>query len=154
MKSAQLRVLEDYVVLDMILQFAGPDQWLFLGTVSKAWAALYLSREFETVHTSLPEPALLLRRKVTSYRTAAASLRRTFYAFESDSTFKLEARALGKAAAASGGREVISWARGAAGEKKWAQWHVELCTAAAAGNQLATLKWLCAAAGRLHRASL
>jgi hypothetical protein len=139
-KSAQLRVLEDYVLLDEVFHFVGPKEWLFLGAVSKPWAALYLSRESETV------PISQLRRKVTSYKAAAASLRRMLYALEIDRRFQLEARALGKAAASGGGREVLSWARGAAGERKWAQWHVQLCTAAAAGNQLATLKWLCAVA--------
>jgi hypothetical protein len=43
-KSAQLRVLEQPLVLDVIFDFAGFDQWLFFGGVSKAWAAMYHPR--------------------------------------------------------------------------------------------------------------
>jgi hypothetical protein len=32
-----MHVLEQPLVLDSVLQYAGPDQWLFLGAVSKAW---------------------------------------------------------------------------------------------------------------------
>jgi hypothetical protein len=31
-----MHVLEQQLVLDLVLQYAGPNQWLFLGAVSKA----------------------------------------------------------------------------------------------------------------------
>jgi hypothetical protein len=83
----QLRALERPDVLDVILQYAGPEQWLFLGGVSKAWAAMHHGGS-EMLSNSQPEPAQSLRRKVTSYRAAAASLRRALYACDYDPSLK------------------------------------------------------------------
>jgi hypothetical protein len=144
--SAQLTALERPDVLNEIFEFVGPKEWLFLGAVSKAWTALYLS---QMVHSSQLAPALPLQRKVTSYSAAAASLRRALYASDGDTTLKHDRlAALSKAAASSGSREVLTWARAVAGDDRWYhwQWYQELCEAAAAGNQLLTLQWLCAEA--------
>jgi hypothetical protein len=106
--SAQLSALERPEVLDEIFDFVGLKQWLFLGAVSKGWAALYLSRESETIHASQSEPALPLHRKVTSYKAVAASLRRTLYACKCDRTLEDdELDVLSRAAALIGSSEVL-----------------------------------------------
>jgi hypothetical protein len=85
-----------------------------------------------------------VRRKVTSYGAAAASLRRALYACESDQALRDDnLKALSKAAAASGSSEVLIWARAVAGDERWLHWREVLCMAAAGGNQLPTLQWLC-----------
>jgi hypothetical protein len=38
--SAQLRALEHPNVIGLVLEYAGPHQWLFFGGVCKAWAAV------------------------------------------------------------------------------------------------------------------
>jgi hypothetical protein len=55
---------------------------------------------------------------------------------------------LSRTAAFNGSSEVLIWARAVAGAHRWyhAQWNRGLCYVAAAGNQLATLQWLCAEA--------
>jgi hypothetical protein len=150
-KSAQLRVLERPDVLDVIFQYAGPKQWLFLGGVSKAWAAMHHDG-FETMRSAAqPEPTQSLRRKVTSYKAATASLRRALYACKCDRSLdegSIGFVSLSEAAASVGTIDVLIWARAVQGDDRWLHpyWYQRLCIAAATGNQLPTLQWLCAAA--------
>jgi hypothetical protein len=73
-----MHVLEQPLVIDLVLRYAGPDQWLFLDAVSKAWAAL---------HTSVKQPSLACKQsltleasrvhlKTTSFMEATSSLAR------------------------------------------------------------------------------
>jgi hypothetical protein len=70
-----MHVLEQPLVLDLVLQYAGPDQWLFLGGVSRAWAALYTTVLHQ--HPARRQRALRARPcnvKATSFVEAASSL--------------------------------------------------------------------------------
>jgi hypothetical protein len=124
-KMKPLHALEQPLVFALLLQYAGRDQWLFLGAVSRAWALLYS----------------LMRAKTTSI--VEASLPRIMYACSCDPRLKTAKLLLplSKAAASCGNIEVLRWARATAGSK-WAAWQQDLCMAAAAGNQLATLRRL------------
>jgi hypothetical protein len=136
-------VLEQPLVLELVLQYAGPDQWLFLGAVSKAWAALYTS----VLHQRPARRQRALRAppcdaKSTSYAAAAASPARVLYAYYCDATLRSKKLlSLSRGAALCGSSGVLIWAKTIAGSK-WLAWHQELCMAAAAGNQLATLQSL------------
>jgi hypothetical protein len=94
---------------------------------SQIAAQRYCIEQHEIV---LPDPAQSLRRKVTSCDPVEDS--------------KLVA--LSRAASSSGSIDVLIWARAAAGGDRWALLQEELCVAAAAGNQLSNLQWLCAEA--------
>jgi hypothetical protein len=54
---------------------------------------------------------------------------------------KQQLACLSRGAAACGNRDVLDWAKAAAGAQ-WSEWRTDLCMSAAAGNQLATLQWL------------
>jgi hypothetical protein len=144
MTSNALHVLEQPLVLNLILQYAGPNQRLFLGSVSKAWAALY-----SVVHRRPACRQRGLRRtsvhgKATNLAEVATSLGRVLYACDCDAQLaSKKVLPLSKAAAAYGSIDVLGWAKAAAGSQ-WFAWHQDLCMAAAAGNQLATLQYLCA----------
>eukprot|EP00953_Heterococcus_sp_UTEX-ZZ885_P023400 12866-Heterococcus_DN1.PRE.1 len=123
--SAQLRVLEQPMLLNVIFDYVGPKQWLFLGAVSKAWAAMYQlsSAKHDDIQ---PESAQSLCRKVTSYRAAAVSLRRALYACNCDRiehVVKLVALSMAACSSGPGNRKVL--------------WQLEekLIEALAAGNQ-------------------
>jgi hypothetical protein len=136
--SSQLRALERPDVLDLTFQFAGVKEWLFVGAVCKAWAAVHSKATSNCPH----EP---LHLKVTRYG-AVTTLERAVYASDCDPTLKLRKLApLSKAAAFGGSNEVLVWARAEAGSR-WSAWEKQLCIAAASGNQLATLQWLRVAA--------
>jgi hypothetical protein len=136
-------VLEQPLVLELVLQYAGPDQWLFLGAVSRAWAALHASvvhscpvRKQHRLGTALAHV------KSTSFAAAAASLARVLHACNCDATLRNEKLLpLSKGAAFIGSHDVLVWAIATAGSN-WLAWHQDLCMAAAAGNQLATLQCL------------
>jgi hypothetical protein len=138
-----MHVLEQPLVLDLVLQYAGSHQWLFLGAVSKAWAALYSSM----IHPCLAReqqglPSSLIQTKTTSFAKAAAALPRALYACDCDETLKTDKLLLlSRAAASCGCSHVLIWAQAVA-SFKWLEWHHQLCMAAAAGNQLATLQEL------------
>jgi uncharacterized membrane protein YgcG len=139
-----MHVLEQPLVLDLVLQYAGPDQWLFLGAVSKAWAAM---------HTSVMHPRLarkqrltlvasLVHTRATSFGEAASLLLRALYACDCDAKLRTEKLLpLSRGAASRGSIHVLIWAKAIAGSK-WLDCHQQLCMAAAAGNQLRTLLWL------------
>jgi hypothetical protein len=139
-----MHVLEQPLVLDLVLQYAGPDQWLFLGAVSKAWAAL---------HTSVMSPRLarkqrglplsVVHTKITSFAEAVSSLARALYACDCDASLKTDKLLLlSRAAAFHGSSAVLRLAKATIVSSKWLPWHQKLCMAAAAGNQLATLQEL------------
>jgi hypothetical protein len=138
-----MHVLEQPLVLDLVLQYAGPDQWLFLGAVSKTWAVLHSSVMHQHVaRRQRALRALTSNAKTTSFAAAAASLARVLYACDCDVKLKTEKLLfLGQSAASCGSSGVLIWAKAIAGSK-WLDWHQELCMAAAAGNQLATLQSL------------
>jgi hypothetical protein len=123
--SAQLRVLEQPMLLNVIFDYVEPKQWLFLGAVSKAWAAMYQlsSANHDDIQ---PEPAKSLCRKVTSYRAATVSLRRALYACNCDRiehVVQLVALSMAACLCGPGNRKVL--------------WQLEekLIEALAAGNQ-------------------
>jgi hypothetical protein len=108
-KSAQLRVLEQPVLLNLVFEFADTKEWLFLGAVSKAWAAMYQlsSANHDDIQ---PEPARAMCRKVTSYRAAAASLRRALYACNCnriEHVVKLVALSMAACSSGPGNRRVL-----------------------------------------------
>jgi hypothetical protein len=132
------------LISELVLQYAGPDQWLFLGVVNKIWAAFYSVVVHEPACRSRREAitAVVRKLKVTSFSEAAASLARVLYACDCDATLLNEKLLpLSKAAACCGSIDVLAWAKATAGTK-WLAWHHQLCMAAAAGNQLVTLQWL------------
>jgi hypothetical protein len=137
-----MHALEQPLVLELVLQYAGPDQWLFLGAISKTWAAM---------HEAVPHEQHRRRRaamrehgKTTSFAAASASMNRALYACACDVNFvKDKLLPLSKAAAASGRTDVLLWAKATAASK-WIEWHQQLCLSAAACSQLATLQWLLA----------
>jgi hypothetical protein len=136
--SYQLRALERPDVLNMTFQFAGVKEWLFVGAVCKAWAAVHSKATSGSQHEQL-------HLKVTRYG-AVTTLGRAVYASDCDPTLKVQKLApLSKAAAFGGSTEVLVWARAEAGSR-WSGWQEQLCIAAASGNQLATLQWLRGAA--------
>jgi hypothetical protein len=91
---------------------------------------------------SLALVASRLHTKTTSFVEAASSLRRVLYACDCDATLKTDKLLLLSQAAASCGRShVLIWAEAVASDR-WHGWHQQLCMAAAAGNQLATLQEL------------
>jgi hypothetical protein len=144
MSSNALHVLEQPLVLNPILQSAGPNQWLFLGSVSKAWVALYNAVHRRPACRQRGLRRTLVRGKTTNLAEAATSLTRVLYACDCDAQLaSKKVLPLSKAAAAYGSIDVLGWAKAAAGSK-WLAWHQDLCMAAAAGNQLATLQYLCA----------
>jgi hypothetical protein len=77
-----MHVLQRPIVIDLVLQYAGPDQWLFLGAVSKAWAALHTSVEQPSLarKPGLTLEASVVHNKTTSFAEAASSLARALYA--------------------------------------------------------------------------
>jgi hypothetical protein len=80
-----MHVLEQPLVLDLVLQYAGPDQWLFLGAVSKAWAALYTSVPHKhPARRQRDLPTSVLHVKATSFGEAASSLARALHACDCD----------------------------------------------------------------------
>jgi hypothetical protein len=80
--------------------------------------------------------------KTTSFVEAASSLRRVLYACDCDATLKTEKLlSLSKGAASCGSSDVLALAKAIEG-RNWLAWHQQLCMAAAAGNQLATLQEL------------
>jgi hypothetical protein len=84
----------------------------------------------------------VLHTKATSFVEAASSLARALYACDCDATLKTEKLLLLSRAAASCGRShVLIWAQ-AVDSFKWLEWHQQLCMAAVAGSQLATLQEL------------
>jgi hypothetical protein len=138
-----MHVLEQPLVLDLVLQYAGPDQWLFLGAVSKAWAALYTSvPHTRPARRQRALPSSVVHANTTSFVEAASSLARALYACDCDATLKTDKLlVLSEGAASCGCSHVLIWAR-AIDSFKWLEWHQQLCMAAAAGNQLATLQEL------------
>jgi hypothetical protein len=136
-----MHLLEQPLVLDLVLQYAGPDQWLILGGVSKAWTALYASVTHPRLApTQRGAPLSAVHTKTTS--CAAAALARALYACDCDATLLTEKLlSFSKGAAFVGNSDVLVWTRAIA-SRKWLSWHQQLCMAAAAGNQLATLMWL------------
>jgi hypothetical protein len=138
-----MHVLEQPLVLDLVLQYAGPDQWLFLGGVSRAWAALYTSVVHQhPARRQRTLRALVCNVKATSFVEAASSLPRALYACNYDATLSSKKLLpLSRGAASCGSSHVLIWAKAIAGSK-WLPWHQDLCMAAAAGNQLTTLQWL------------
>jgi hypothetical protein len=138
-----MHVLEQPLVLSLVLQYAGPDQWLFLGAVSKAWAALHTTVLHQRAACRQRDPnAAPCNAKATSFAAAAASLARVLYACDYDAMLRSKKLLpLSKGAASCGSSDVLIWAKATA-SSKWLDWHQELCMAAAAGNQLATLQWL------------
>jgi uncharacterized membrane protein YgcG len=133
-------VLEQPLVFGFVLQYAEPNQWLFFGAVSKAWAALYNVVLHE--QPSAFARASAVGTKLTGFAAAAASLNRALYACECDAALITEKLLpLSRAAAFIGSSDVLAWAKAIAGSK-WCSWHHELCMAAAAGNQLVTLQEL------------
>jgi hypothetical protein len=60
--SSQLRALEHPIVLDLTFQFAGVKEWLFVGAVCKAWAAVHSSKGSSSLHGPGPQ-----HRKLTRY---------------------------------------------------------------------------------------
>eukprot|EP00953_Heterococcus_sp_UTEX-ZZ885_P042323 21513-Heterococcus_DN1.PRE.2 len=99
-----MHVLEQPLVLDLVLQYAGPDQWLFLGAVSKAWAALYTSvPQKRPARRQRDLPLSVLHAKVTSFGEAASSLARALHACDCDATLMTDKLLLlSRAAAACG----------------------------------------------------
>eukprot|EP00953_Heterococcus_sp_UTEX-ZZ885_P026047 14112-Heterococcus_DN1.PRE.2 len=139
-----MHVLQQPIVIDLVLQYAGPDQWLFLGAVSKAWAALHTSVALPRLarKPSLTLEASVVHSRTTSFNEATCSLARAMYACDCDATLKTDKLLLLSRAAASYGRShVLIWAQ-AVDSLRWLEWHQQLCMAAAAGNQLATLQEL------------
>jgi hypothetical protein len=137
-----MHVLEQPLVLNLVLQYAGPDQWLFLGAISKAWAAMHEAAAQEPPNRR--RLAVRLQRKTTSFAAASESLRRVHYACGCDAKLvKEKLLPLSKAAAACGNRDVLLWIKATAA-LKWIEWHQQLCLSAVAGDQLATLQWLLA----------
>jgi hypothetical protein len=141
-----MHVLEQPLVLDLVLQYAGPDQWLFLGGVGKAWAALYsisnivLHKRPACRQRGVSMPSII--GKATSFAEARTSLARVLYVCACDAkVVPQQLLSLSKGAASCGSSDVLIWAKALAGSE-WLAWHQELCMAAAAGNQLATLQWL------------
>jgi hypothetical protein len=141
-----MHVLEQPVVLSVVLQYAGPKQWLFLGGVSKAWAAMLEAAVHERLSRSREQSGVQRAGKATSFTAAAASLDRALYACACDGTFiKSKLLPLSEAAAATGSRDVLIWVKATAAE--WYQqvgWHQQLCLSAVRGSQLTTLQWLLA----------
>jgi hypothetical protein len=140
-----MHVLEQPLVLKLILQYAGPDQWLFLGAISKAWAAMHESAMHERPNTYRTgrRAAMRIHGKTTSFAAASASVERVLYACACDDTcFKTKLLPLSKAAAATGSRDVLIWVKATAAE--WFGWHQQLCLCAVGGSQLANLQWLLA----------
>jgi hypothetical protein len=138
-----MHVLEQPLVLNLILQYAGPDQWLFLGGVSKAWAAPYnIVVHKRSARRQRGVPLALTSDKATSFAEAATSLARVLYACSCDPqlvTKKL--LPLSKGAAFCGSIDVLNLQNALAGNE-WLLWHQDLCMAAAAGNQLTNLQSL------------
>jgi hypothetical protein len=139
--------LEQPLVLERILQYAGPDQWLFLGAINKAWAEMHESAMHERpsiIRTSRRAVMRVYQGKTTSFAAASASVGRVLYACACDSTLmKTKLLPLSKAATTSGSIDVLMWVKGTA-LRKWADWHQQLCLSAVAGCQLATVQWLLA----------
>jgi hypothetical protein len=138
-----MHVLEQPLVLNLILQYAGPNQWLFLGGVSKAWAALYNS----VVHKRPARrqrgvPLAYTSDKATGLAEAAASITRALYACSCDpQLIPKKLLPLCKGAAFCGSIDVLSLLKALAGND-WLPLHQDLCMAAAARNQLTTLQSL------------
>jgi hypothetical protein len=134
--------LEQPLILSLVLEYAGPLQWLFLGAVNKTWAATHQA----VVHERLVVRPQAMRQHstATSYTDAAASLSRVLYACACDAKLvKEKLLPLSKAAAAFGRRDVLIWAKATAAGRSVA-WHQQLCMIAVAGNQLAIVQWLLA----------
>jgi hypothetical protein len=138
-----MHVLEQPLVIDLVLQYAGPDQWLFLGAVSKAWAAVHISaKQLRLARKKRLLEASLVHAKTTSFFEATCSLARALYAYDGGTALKTETLlGLSISAATFGRSHVLIWAQ-AADSFKWLEWHQQLCLAAAAGNQLAILQEL------------
>jgi hypothetical protein len=127
----------------MIMEHVGRHEWLFLGGVSRSWAALHAGQP-RSRRMRQPSAASASRQSLTSYSAAAASLRRALWAYKTiakKSVKQLTVLQLAKAAAAQGTSDVMIWARAEAAEL-WPAWGKELCIAAISGNQLATLQKL------------
>jgi hypothetical protein len=71
-----MHVLEQPLVLHLVLQYAGPDQWLFLGGVNKAWAALYNVVYKRTACRQRGVRMRSINGSTTSFAAAAVSLAR------------------------------------------------------------------------------
>jgi hypothetical protein len=131
-------------VITLMMDYAGPDQWLFLGGVCKAWAAV-LAPPRQTRRSARAPAARALRTTTTSFAAAAASLRRALYACQCDTSLahSWKLLALSKAAAACGCSEVLLWTRAAA-EGRWRNRELsdQLCAAAVGGNQIAIMQLL------------
>jgi hypothetical protein len=82
-------VLKQPLVFSFVMQYAEPNQWLFFGLVSKAWAALYSVVQHEQPASAFAR-ASAVDAKTTSYPAAAASLNRALYACECDAMLLTE----------------------------------------------------------------
>jgi hypothetical protein len=135
-------VLEQPLVFGFVMQYAEPDQWLFFGLVSKAWAALYnVVQHEQSACRQRSTIASAAGTKSTSYAAAAASLARAQSVCDWDAALAEKLFSVSRGAAFVGSSDVMAWAKATAGTK-WLAWHHQLCMAAAAGNQLATLQEL------------
>jgi hypothetical protein len=139
--SQSLKALEHPNVIALLMEYAGLHQWLFLGRVCKAWAAL-LAPPGPSRRSRGPT-ARTLQRSNTSFAAAATSLQRTLFADRCDETLLQEEKLLqlSKAAARLCCTDVLTLAR-TVSAGRWRGWSHELCTAAADGNQIAVLQML------------
>jgi hypothetical protein len=103
-----MHVLEQPLVLKLVLQYAGPDRWLFLGAISKTWAAMHEAAVPE--RPTRRQSDMRVHGRATSYAPVAFLLERVLYACASDAKlFKEKLLPLSKAAAAIGSSEVLMW---------------------------------------------
>jgi hypothetical protein len=136
-------VLQQDEIWHMIMGHVGRHEWLFLGGVSKNWAALHAGQPLRR-RKRRPATASASRQSLTSYSAAAASLRRAVWAYKAEakkSVKQLTVLQLAKAAASQGISDVLAWARAEAADL-WPAWGKDLCIAAISGNQLATVRSL------------
>eukprot|EP00953_Heterococcus_sp_UTEX-ZZ885_P017338 9699-Heterococcus_DN1.PRE.3 len=116
-------VLEQPLVFGFVMQCAEPDQWLFFGLVSKAWAALYSVVQHEQLACRQRSTiASAAGTKTTSYAAAAASLARAQSVCDWDAALAEKLFSLSRGAAFVGSSDVMAWAKATAGTK-WLAWH-------------------------------
>jgi hypothetical protein len=129
-------------VLQLVLQYAGLSQWLFMGGVCKDWAAVLHQPQGRNHSDALA--AVAAHAKTTRLSAVAESASRIIYACTCDKSFKTRQRllAFSKAAASHGSSDALRWCELQAGRRLWRSWHQDLVLAAVGGDQFATLQRL------------